>query len=129
MTKSAGDQAIGVVAAELGVTVDALRYYERAGLSAPSRDGGGRRRYPESEVDRLRIILALRRVGVSIEEIKAVLSGKVSSRDARTNVEDVRSRLAALAGTLEQRQRELDAARGLVADWVSQLDDWLASSR
>jgi DNA-binding transcriptional MerR regulator len=62
--------SIGAVAAELGVSVEALRYYERAGLSAPARDSGGRRDYSEFDVDQLRLVGGLRAVGIPIEAIR-----------------------------------------------------------
>ena len=48
------------VAAELaGVHPQTLRIYERKGLVAPARTGGGSRRYSRSDIDQLLRILRL----------------------------------------------------------------------
>lgn len=75
--------SIGVVAAELGLSVEALRYYERAGLSAPARDAGGRRDYSPFDIEQLRLVTGLRAVGISIESIRQLLSAKVHGAPSR----------------------------------------------
>jgi DNA-binding transcriptional MerR regulator len=47
-----------------GVTIKALRHYDRLGLLQPARTPAGYRRYSADEVDRLRRILALKRIGI-----------------------------------------------------------------
>ena len=79
----ADHSSIGDVARAVGVSVEALRYYEAEGLLAPERDGGGRRRYSEVDVDQARVITALREVGFGIREIAQ--SGRVAiGRGARS---------------------------------------------
>ena len=48
--------SIGEVAEKSGLRPSALRYYEEAGLLAPSERVSGRRRYDASVLDRLRVI-------------------------------------------------------------------------
>ena len=50
---------ISVAARMIGVHAQTLRYYERAGLIAPSRSGGNRRFYSERDLERLRRIKTL----------------------------------------------------------------------
>ena len=50
---------ISVVARMVGVHAQTLRYYERAGLIAPSRSEGNRRYYSERDLERLRRIKTL----------------------------------------------------------------------
>lgn len=47
---------IGEVAHRAGVSTRALRYYEEQGLLASERSPGGQRTYPESAVERVRLI-------------------------------------------------------------------------
>ena len=58
-----------------GVTVRALHYYDRLGLLKPSRyTGAGYRLYNERDFARLEQIVALKFIGFSLNEIKAILS-------------------------------------------------------
>lgn len=65
---------IGELAAEAGVTVRALRHYDRLGLLVPSeRSGGGHRRYSQTDVARLYRIVALRSLDFSLSDIATAL--------------------------------------------------------
>src|SRR3954469_5527526 len=57
-----------------GFPSSALRFYEKQGLIAASRTGGGQRRYERSVLRRLAFVRAARNVGLSLEEIAAALS-------------------------------------------------------
>jgi DNA-binding transcriptional MerR regulator len=63
---------IGDVARETGLSVHALRYYEREGLllSQPVRATGGHRRYTPDDVLWLRICIKLRRSGMPLAKIR-----------------------------------------------------------
>lgn len=50
----AKDLSLGEAAAQLGVSVDTLRRWDRDGKLETSRDGSNRRRVPVAEVERLR---------------------------------------------------------------------------
>lgn len=66
---------IGRIAKQSGVSADTLRYYEREGLlSPPDRSPSGYRQYPETIVDRLRLIKGAQRVGLHLREIKELLT-------------------------------------------------------
>ncbi|MQR88060.1 MerR family transcriptional regulator [Bacillus megaterium] len=54
-----------------GLPASTLRFYERKGiLPKINRDGGGRRKYTEQELQWLQLVMALRNTGMSIDEIK-----------------------------------------------------------
>lgn len=58
---------IGEVAARMGLSADALRYYEREGLLSPVlRDSAGRRQYDIDGLHLLDVLLCLRRTGMPI---------------------------------------------------------------
>ena len=66
-----------------GITVNALRYYDTKGLLHPTvRNQGGRKEwlYDDEAVRRARRILLLRRIGIPVESIAAVLD-KVDGMD------------------------------------------------
>ena len=54
MPRRKDDLKIGEAAAELGVSADTLRRWDRAGQIRTSRDSRNRRLVPRSEIDRLR---------------------------------------------------------------------------
>ena len=118
--------SIGVVAAELGLSVEALRYYERAGLSAPLRDSGGRRDYSPFDIEQLRLVTGLRAVGIPIESIRQLLAAKVQGVPSQVTAERALDRLAAIDTMLRSRQAEIRAARRLIRTWAGEIEGWLS---
>jgi DNA-binding transcriptional MerR regulator len=72
MSEAASELSIGDVAARTGLSVHALRFYERAGLLAnPVRRGtGGRRVYTEDDLDWLDMCIRFRESGMPITAIR-----------------------------------------------------------
>ena len=71
------------VTGKTGITVNALRYYDNKGLLHPTvRNQRGRKEwlYDDEAVRRARRILLLRRIGIPVESIAAVLD-KVDGMD------------------------------------------------
>jgi len=65
---------IGVVAKKIGLSVDAIRFYERNGLlSRPPRTEGGFRRYGENDVETLAFVRRVQGLGFKLSEIRALL--------------------------------------------------------
>ncbi|NEN84879.1 MerR family transcriptional regulator [Paenibacillus elgii] len=68
---------IGDIANLTGLTVRTLRFYDQIGLFSPSEHTeSGHRLYNESDLSRLHQILSLKELGLSLEEIKSVLTGR-----------------------------------------------------
>jgi DNA-binding transcriptional MerR regulator len=66
---------VAALAAEVGISGDTVRYYERSGLlPEPPRSPAGYRLYDESAVDRLRFIQGCQRLGLRLREISDLLS-------------------------------------------------------
>jgi DNA-binding transcriptional MerR regulator len=64
---------IGELARELGVSADTLRFYERSGiLPRPPRTESGYRDYGPAEIERIRLLLDLRRLDVPLEDAARV---------------------------------------------------------
>ena len=78
MVKEEGERWLGPgeVAARLGVTIKALRVYERAGLVTPARTAGRWRVYGPVQIARLHVILVMRDLGMSLKGIGEALDGK-----------------------------------------------------
>ena len=65
---------IGELASRAGVSVDALRYYERLGLLTPTaRTEGGFRTYGSASVARLDFIKQAQRLGLQLSEIRELI--------------------------------------------------------
>ena len=66
---------IGIVAKKIGLSVDAIRFYERNELiPRPPRTQGGFRRYSESDVDTLAFIRRVQGLGFKLSEIRGLLN-------------------------------------------------------
>lgn len=62
---------IGALAKKLGITTRTIRYYEEIGIMGKSkRLGGGTRTYSRDDILRLKFILKLKDMGVSLKEIQ-----------------------------------------------------------
>jgi len=72
---------IGELAKRTGVATSALRYWEELGLIPAPVRVSGQRRYPESAIWLVGVILLLRDVGVSLRESKALLASRADAVD------------------------------------------------
>lgn len=66
--------SIGQMAARVGVSVSALRFYETAGLVHPIRNEGGQRRFRRSDIRRVSFVLIAQQIGLTIDEIREKLA-------------------------------------------------------
>jgi len=74
ITKHKEQRKVGELAAETGLTVRTLHHYDEIGLLVPSeRSSSGHRLYGEDDVRRLYRIVALRQIGLSLEEVRTSL--------------------------------------------------------
>jgi len=65
---------IGVVAKKIGLSVDAIRFYERNGLlPRPPRTVGGFRRYAENDLETLAFVRRVQGLGFKLSEIRGLL--------------------------------------------------------
>ena len=65
--------SIGEIAREAGVSVSAIRFYERKGLLPEAERVGGKRRFGPEAVRRLRVIEVAKQAGFSLEEVRGLL--------------------------------------------------------
>ena len=95
-----------------GVTVKALLHYDRLGLLVPARTPAGHRRYSSRDLDRLRGILALKRIGVPLRQIGRLLEATPALLASR-----LREDRQVLARETE-RLRRLDHALAVVEESI-----------
>jgi DNA-binding transcriptional MerR regulator len=93
-------------ARRLGLTVRALRVYEREGLLQPRRTAAGWRVYGPDAIARLHQILALKRMGLSLRRIGELLRGGAVDLDRLLALQE-----AALADQKGRVDRALDLVR------------------
>ncbi len=92
--------SIGALAKATRLTVRTLHHYDAIGLLVPDeRSYSGRRLYSEQNVRRLYRIVALRRLGLSFDEIVGALDGEPDLTDA------IRRHLARVEQSLELERR------------------------
>lgn len=113
---------IGELARMAGITTRTLRFYEEAGLLAPSgRSERGYRLYRGADVDRLQEILLLRRCGVAVRDIGPLLSTSPAERAEllARHLEQLhaeRRRLSRLIATVERTLETLEGAKTMSDD-------------
>jgi MerR family transcriptional regulator, mercuric resistance operon regulatory protein len=105
---------IGHVGRLTGLTVDALRYYERLGLlpKAP-RTSGGLRAYDEAAVRRVRFIRQAQRLGLSLRDIRELVGS--AGQQGRAACGHIRDVLTARLADLDAQLAELRAFRRTLA--------------
>lgn len=70
---------VGQLASSVGLTVRTLHHFDHLGLVSPSqRTAAGHRLYGTGDVERLYRVLALRQLGLSLEQIGEALDGDTS---------------------------------------------------
>lgn len=100
---------IGQLAAQAGLSVDGLRYYEQLGLLAPrERSEAGYRLYDEEALERLRFIRRAQELGLRLQEIREILEIRAGGRPPCRHVRDL---LARRLGEVEARLAELERLR------------------
>lgn len=99
------DIGIQELAAVAGVTSRTLRHYDDIGLLPAHRAPNGYRGYRQEDLVRLQRILLLRDMGLSLERIGQVLSGRTD------DVVALREHLVALQQREQQLQRQMRAVR------------------
>ena len=85
MTRKKKSMSMGAAecARRAGLTVRALRVYERHGLIEPKRTGKGWRCYGPRELQQLNVIVALKAFGMTLTQIRTRLKTKLHLRSGR----------------------------------------------
>ena len=92
-------RTIGVLAKEVGVNVETIRFYERRGLlNKPVKPTNGPRIYSESDYETLSFIVEVKSLGFTLQEIEMLLKlGSHASQEAllvaRDKLKTVRTKI------------------------------------
>jgi len=109
----------GDLARATGHTVRTIRHYETAGLLAPAQvSGGGHRRYTEEDLERLRLIIDLKELGLSLCEIKSMLELRAGCQTAAEFAARFRQ---VIEVHLEEAQRRLEQMRRMRREILASL--------
>ena len=107
---------IGKVAEQTGLSVDAIRFYERSGLlHATDRSEGGYRLFKDTDVQELRFVRRAQALGFSLAEIKELILIRRRHDHACTHVRDL------LAAKFEQVRVKISELKMLEAELGSSL--------
>jgi MerR family transcriptional regulator, thiopeptide resistance regulator len=101
-----------------GVTVRALHHYDRRGLLRPRRSNSGYRLYASRDLERLEQIVALKSIGLTLEQIRVVLDGDVRAladalRSQRQTLEQKRAELTRTIRAIERVESTVNLYRAL----------------
>ena len=108
MMRTNGNQTvlrIGELAKRLGTTTKTLRHYERMGLLQPSdRTSRGYRVYDRQDQRLAEQVMALRRLGLTIEEVYDLFNSRPDGVSVRQQ----------LLGLLDEKLRDIDETLGIL---------------
>src|SRR6266705_3175361 len=101
---------IGHVAKRTGLSVDAIRFYEKAGLlPRPARTEGGFRLFHQREVADLEFIQRAQQLGFSLREIRELFSIQRHPQEVCVHVRDLIAQKLAVVRTKIDELQTLEA--------------------
>lgn len=107
---------IGEVASQTGVTVEAVRFYEKKNLiDAPLRSESGYRQYPQETVKRIRFILRAKEVGFTLKDIVELLELR---REPGTSCTDIKVRASRKIEEVDHKIEDLGRIREALARMI-----------
>ncbi|MFD1659533.1 MerR family transcriptional regulator [Streptomyces caeni] len=119
-------RSIGETARDSGLSVSALRFYDRAGLLVPAwvDPVSGYRWYGPEQLDEARLLARLRRAGMPLADIRLVLAGwsapdtdlvrgllQAHLRRLERGLSDARSKFSTLRALLDHRENPMTSLR------------------
>ena len=115
---------ISDLAAEAGVTVKAVRYYESQGLLKPTREANGYRTYTTEDVVVVREVKALLSLGLTAEQtypfIECLRAGNDRADVCPASLTAYRTRIA----EVDRRIAELSDLRARLTDLLTDAESW-----
>ena len=124
MTTGEPGIGIGEVAARSGVPASTIRYYEARGLLASPPRVSGRRRYDLSVFDRLTVIAAARRAGLTLREVGQLLEATTGDGTAAQAWQAVAARkVPELDAMIDQLRTTREVLRAVAACECSTLSE------
>jgi len=118
---------IGEVAKKLGITTRTIRYYEEIGLMGPpERLGGGTRMYGRADILRLKFILKLKDLGITLKEMQDLAANfDTQNQEFETITPRLVDILDGHIGKVDQKIANLSSLRREIVDYRSRIIDIL----
>jgi MerR family copper efflux transcriptional regulator len=107
---------ISELAAQTGVSVHALRHYEKLGLLLPARRPSGYRAYTEAMRREVVFIAMSRRIGFSLKDIAAQLP---AYRSGRLSFDDMLDAMQARIADIDAQIAQLKTQRRAVVEHIA----------
>jgi DNA-binding transcriptional MerR regulator len=118
---------IGEIAQRAGITVAAVRYYERLGLVATApRTNTGNRRYPADTIERIRFVKQAQTNGLTLTEIRELVTLK--NRGGSRRCRQVHQLLAAKIAQIDDQRAQLDEFRRTLQSLADQCAESLRAA-
>jgi DNA-binding transcriptional MerR regulator len=111
--------SISDLAKEFDVTPRTIRFYEDEGLLSPARDGS-RRVYSPRDRTRLKLTLRGKRLGLSLSEIRSIVTMYESPQDTAPQLERLLVLLGRHREQLEAQREDLEATLSELSNFESQ---------
>ena len=118
---------IGELAKQLGITTRTIRYYEELSLMGPSqRSGGGARNYNRDDVLRLKFILKLKELGISLKEMQELAAHfDINQQDFSTITPKLLEILDDHIAKVDDKIDKLSSLRQEIVGYRERIDDIL----
>ena len=110
--------SIGLLAKNTGVTTRTLRYYEEMGIMAPScRHEGSSRAYTSDDVRKLKFILRLKELGLTIREMQELDRVYIEARETNRIIPLLVEMLDNHINTLDEKMSKLSSLRKEIVEY------------
>jgi DNA-binding transcriptional MerR regulator len=110
--------SIGVLAKNTGVTTRTLRYYEEMGIMSPScRTEGSTRAYTLEDVRKLKFVLKLKELGLTIKEMQELDRVYAEARETNRIIPLLVEMLDHHIDTLDEKMSKLSSLRKEIVEY------------
>lgn len=118
---------IGELTKRAGVTPRTIRYYESIGLMPPGeREGNGQHYYNEETLERLRKIDQLKKLGLSLDEIRGVVDLYFIDPSGVQTKQKVLTILRQHLTETDQKMNELQQFRNELQTQIEYFERWFS---
>jgi DNA-binding transcriptional MerR regulator len=106
-----------------GVSPDTIRHYERIGvLPKADRTLAGYRMYPESAIERVRVVQSALRIGFTLAELAEVLKARdAGETPCRRTYEIAQKKLQGIEADIRSLRRTRKYLKAILFDWEGRL--------
>ena len=120
-----GQYTTGEIAKMAGVTTRTIRYYDNKGVLSPSsHNSSGHRLYTESDFIKLKRILALKYLGLSLEEVKNTESQSFEKKDIINSLSLQKNIIKNKINYMKVVLHAIESAENSIEDEQEQNIDW-----